>query len=80
MKNVYQNLGIISKRIIVSGWSVSIILLISSAVIYFGAGKIFDYYPSMRLCNLLLSSSRPIFVISSIASLGAEYIKKQKDT
>jgi|GEM_PF-852449 len=79
MKNIFLNLGKKSKRIIISGWSLSIILLISSAVVFFGAGKIFDYYPSMALCNALLSASRPVFVISSIASLGVEYFRKQKE-
>ena len=79
MKNTFRSLGRISKRIIISGWSASIILLISSAVIFFGAGKIFDYYPSMTLCSSLLAATRPVFVISSAASLGTEYFKKQKD-
>lgn len=78
MKNIFKNISRTSRHIIIFGWSAAILTLTASAVIFFGAGNFFDYYPSMRLCAMLLSLVRPVFVISCAASLCTEYMIKQK--
>ena len=78
--DILKNISKTSRRILVIGWAAAAVVLTASAAVYFGAGKIFDYYPSMALCAKLLTAVRPVFVLSSAASLAAEYfnLSRQK--
>ena len=77
MKNIIMQLHISSRLIFIFGWIAVIIIVLASAVLHYGAGRIWDYYHSVALSEKLLSLSRPASVAVCTASLLSEYrIKK----
>lgn len=78
MKDLFFSIGKKSRIILIVGWGCSLLLVAASAVLFFGAGIIAEYYPAMYLCEKLLAASRPVFVLSSAISLSAEYLRKMK--
>ena len=79
MLKIFKNLHRRTKVTVVVCWSAVILILTASAVLYIGAGGIFDYYTAVDLSEALLALCRPASVIAFLASLGCEYAAKQKN-
>ena len=66
-----------SKHIFVLG-SVAVALTVAaSAVLYFGAGTLWDYYACIATSEKLLALSRPMSVVVCVAALLLEYRAKK---
>ena len=62
------------------GWLTVAVTVAASAVLYIGAGEVFDYYSAIGISENLLALSRPIAVVVCVFSLLIEYRSKQKNT
>ncbi|MBR4858121.1 MAG: hypothetical protein IKU08_02925 [Clostridia bacterium] len=79
MIKIFKNLHRRTKITFAVCWTAVILILSASAVLYIGAGGIFDYYAAVDLSESLLALCRPASVIAFLASLGCEYAAKQKN-
>jgi hypothetical protein len=79
LKNILSEVCPISKHIFIIGFITAILIVAVSAVLYFGAGRIVDYYPSVSLSEKLLSASRTVWVSACISALLVEYRAKACD-
>ncbi len=73
MKNILMQIHTSSRLIFVIGGIAVLTTVLASAVIYFGAGSLWDYYLSIALSEKLLTASRPLSVGVCAASLLVEY-------
>jgi hypothetical protein len=73
MKNIFLNLSRSSRLTLIIGGAAVAAVLIASAVLYFGAGVLWDYYPSVAKSEWLLANSRPLGVGVCVSSLLLEY-------
>ncbi len=69
-----------SKRfLLIGGITVALIILVS-AVLYIGAGRLFDYYIATDISEKLLAVSRPVSVAVCTGSVSMEYFFKKRDS
>lgn len=80
MKNITDKIHTPAKRVLIIGFSVIAFMLAVSALLYIGAGRIFDYYSVIGISEGMLNSVRPISVFVCLGSLGAEYLSRQKES
>ena len=73
MKNIFLNLHRSSKLTLLIGGAAVAAVVITSAVLYFGAGVLWDYYPSVAKSEWLLANSRPLWIGVCVLSLLLEY-------
>lgn len=73
MKDIFLQLHRLSKLTLVIGGVAVAAVIIASAVLYFGAGVFWDYYPSVAKSEWLLANSRPLGIAVCIAAIVAEY-------
>ena len=79
MKKVFSQMHRCAKNVFISGWIIVFIMLTVSAVLYIGAGNLFDYYISVYISEKLLAGVRPVSVAVCLGSLALEYYSKQKE-
>ncbi|MBP3697152.1 MAG: hypothetical protein J6J45_06360 [Clostridia bacterium] len=73
MKNILMQVNSASKHIFILG-SVAVALTVAaSAVLYFGAGTLWDYYACIAVSEKLLALSRPVSVTICATALLLEY-------
>ncbi len=78
MKEILKNIHFPAKLALVAGWIAIAVILISSTVLYIGAGNFFDYYSAVALSEGLLTAVRPVSVAVFAVSTGIEYYSKRK--
>ncbi len=78
MKEILKNVHRPAKYVFTIGWIVTAVVVVLSAVLYIGAGKIFDYYSAVDLSEKLLTSARPLSVAVFAVSTGLEYGLKKR--
>ena len=69
-----------SKWFLAIGSAIVIIIILSSTVLYIGAGRMFDYHIATDISEKLLAASRPVSVTVCAGSFGIEYFLKKKDS
>lgn len=79
LKSTFSHIHLSARLILIIGGLLTVAAVAASALLHFGAGKIFDYYFAADLSERLLAASRPIGVISCCSALAAQYRKKQKE-
>ena len=79
MKEVFNQIHRFSKTVLITGWITIIFMLVSSIILYIGAGELFDYYSSVEISEKLLSLVRPVCMAVSIGSIAVEHFMKQKN-
>jgi len=79
MKEIIKKIHKPAKYIFVTGWIIILFMLISSTLLYIGAGKVVDYHKSIEISELLLEALRPISVAVCIGSVSAEYLTAKKE-
>ena len=67
-----------AKRFLITGTVTVLLIIIVSAVLYIGAGRLFDYYIATDISEKLLAASRPVSVAVCAGSVGIEYFLKRK--
>ena len=80
MKNITDKIHAPAKRVLAIGFSVIAVMLAASALLYVGAGRIFDYYSVIGISEGMLSGVRPISVFVCLGSVGAEYVSRQRES
>lgn len=80
MKNITEKIHTPAKRVLIIGFSVIMIMLVVSALLYVGAGRIFDYYSVIGISEGMLNFVRPVCVFVCLGSVGAEYLSRQKES
>lgn len=73
MRKIFKELHRPARRVFVIGWIVIAAVVAASAVLYIGAGSVFDYYSSVEISEKLLASARPVSIGVCACSLGLEY-------
>ena len=73
MKDIFSEINPISKHIFFVGFITAILIVAASAVLHYGAGRIWDYYFCISLSERLLAASRPAGVSACISALLVEY-------
>lgn len=68
-----------SKLLLIAGTAAVVTVLLASALLYFGAGRSFDYFIATDISEKLLAGVRPLSVAVCIGSLGTEYFLIRKD-
>lgn len=76
MKNILFEISSLSKYIFITGFLAASLIVAASAVLYFGAGRWWDYYFCIPLCEKLLAASRPVGVSTCVSALLVEYKAK----
>ena len=79
LKNILNRISPVSKRIFIIGFSAAVLIVAVSAVIYFGAGREWDYYLCISLSEKMLAASRPVITSTCICALLVEYRAKTCD-
>ncbi len=78
MKDIFLQLHRSSKlTLIIGGLTVAAVIIVS-AVLYFGAGVFWEYYPSVAKSEWLLANSRPLGIGVCLAALVTEYVSAKK--
>lgn len=80
MKEVFSQIHRLSKTVLITGWITVAFMLVSSTILYIGAGKLFDYYSSVEISEKLLELVRPVCVAVSIGSIAIENRMRQKNS
>jgi hypothetical protein len=80
MKQLLGRLSPITVKTAVFGAVLVISAVIASAVLYFGAGRNYDYFAARAASEALLNLSRPMGVIVCLAVYFAEYRSKNYNT
>lgn len=78
MKEIFLQLHRSSKLTLVIGGAAVIAVIAASAVLYFGAGILWDYYPTVARSEWLLASSRPLGIGVCLAAILTEYRANKK--
>lgn len=76
MKDILSEINPISKHIFLIGFITAVLIVAASAVLYFGAGRLWDYYFCIPLSEKLLAASRPAGVSACASALLVEYRTK----
>ena len=76
LKNILDIINPVSKHIFIIGFATAILIVAVSAVIYFGAGREWDYYLCISLSEKMLAASRPVITSTCISALLVEYRSK----
>lgn len=79
MKNAFK-IHRSSKHFLIIGAAAVALIITASAVLYIGAGRLFDYHLATDISEKLLAASRPLSVTVCAGSVGIEYFFKQKDS
>lgn len=69
----------VTRKLLTAGVTLTLGLLIVSAVTYFGAAASPDYFAAINLSSRLLDYVRPCAVIVCAGSLAAEYMLRTKE-
>ena len=82
MKKIFREIHRPARRVFVIGWLIVAAVVIVSAVLYIGAGRMFDYYFSVEISEKLLASARPVSIGVCVSAIGLEYcsIRKQNSS
>ncbi len=80
MKNIIDKMHKPAKRVLMTGFAIIILMILTSAFLYVGAGRFFDYYSVIGLCDGMLNSVRPLSVFVCLGSVGAEYVSRKKES
>ena len=67
------------RRILIIGGLLTAAAVAASAFLYFGAGRLLDYYPCVDMSEKLLAASRPLGVLVCAGTLGSEYLSEQRE-
>lgn len=78
MKNIFLQLHISSKLTLIIGGVAVAAVVAASAVLYFGAGVVWDYYPSVAGSEWLLANSRPLGIIVCLTAILTEHRANKK--
>lgn len=78
MKNILSQIHPSSKLTAIIGGIAVLAVVAISAVLYFGAGSIWDYYSSVAISEKLLTLSRPLSVLVCCLSLWLEYRARKR--
>lgn len=78
MKKIFLQLHRSSRLTLIIGGIVVAAVIIASAVMYFGAGVLWDYYPSVAGSEWLLANSRPLGIGVCLAAVATEYLLSKK--
>ncbi len=73
MKKMFSFMHRPAKVAFIAGWIITLLMLIVSAVLYIGAGRVFDYYIATDISEKLLMLTRPAAIAVSAISLSLEY-------
>lgn len=80
MRKIFASVHRPARLLMIIGWLTVAVTVAASAVLYIGAGDVFDYYSAIGISENLLAVSRPIAVVVCVFSLLIEYRSKQKNT
>ncbi len=82
MRKIFKEIHAPARRVFVIGWLIVAAVIIVSAVLYIGAGRVFDYYSSVEISEKLLASARPASIGVCVSALSLEYcsIRKQNSS
>lgn len=69
-----------SKRFLIIGSITVALIILTSTVLYIGAGRLFDYYLATDISEKLLAASRPVSVAVCGGSLSIEYFFKKNES
>lgn len=69
-----------SKRFLIIGTAMVILIILASTVFYIGAGRLLDYHFATDISEKLLAASRPVSVTVCLGSVGIEYFLKKKSS
>ena len=78
MKKILSELHRPARRILIIGGLLTAAVA-ASAFLYFGAGRLLDYYPCVDMSEKLLAATRPLGVLVCAGTLGSEYLSKQRE-
>lgn len=76
MKNILTQINSASKHIFIFGSIAVALVVAASAVFYFGAGTLWEYYVCIAVSERLLTASRPMSVTVCVTALLLEYRSK----
>ena len=79
MRNFLASVHRPARIVLIVGWLTVAATVVASAVLYIGAGTVFDYYSSVSASENLLAFSRPVAVAVCVFSLLIEYRSRQKN-
>ena len=79
MRNFLASVHRPARIVLIVGWLTVAAIVAVSAVLYIGAGAVFDYYSSVAFSENLLAFSRPVAVAVCAFSLLIEYRSRQKN-
>lgn len=63
MKKILSELHRPARRILIIGGLLTAAAVAASTLLYFGAGRLLDYYPCVDMSEKLLAASRPLGVL-----------------
>lgn len=73
MRKIFKEIHTPARRVFVIGWIVIAAVVAASAVLYIGAGRVFDYYSSVEISEKMLASARPASIGVCVCALCLEY-------
>ncbi|MBQ6266876.1 MAG: hypothetical protein IJK64_03810 [Clostridia bacterium] len=79
MKEILLQARPLSRRLLLAGTALCLLLAAVSAVLYFCAGRTADYFASIALSETLLTAVRPLAVLTAAAAVYAEYRARSGD-
>ena len=80
MKKILSRIHRPARRVFIIGTVLVIVMILLSAILYIGAGRLFDYHIATDISEKLLAASRPISVAVCTGSFGIEYFLKKKES
>lgn len=73
MKKILAEVQPRSRRLLLGGTGLCLLLAALSAALYFGAGQTADAFAAIACSERLLAAVRPLAVLTAAGALGAEY-------
>ncbi len=79
MKKILSLIHRPARRVFIIGAISVFVMIIVSAFLYIGAGRMFDYYSATVTSERLLALSRPVCIGVCTGSLGLEYFCQKNE-
>ena len=79
MKKILSRIHRPARRVFIIGAVFVIVMILLSAILYIGAGRMFDYYSAVVTSERLLALSRPVCIGVCAGALGLEYFSQKKE-
>lgn len=73
MKEILMQARPLSRRLLLAGTALCLLLAAGSAALFFCAEHTADYFASIAFSETLLTAVRPLAVLTAAAAIGAEY-------